>query len=532
MKQLTCEMCGGTDLLKQDGVFVCQTCGCKYSVEEARKMMGEVSSTPVEVKNAAQLENLLNLAKSSFTSKNYAQAENFCNQVIAMDDKNYEAWKLKGEAVNYQTTAVNDRILEAHNCIMTAFNLLSEEEKEIKKYDILASLKNCYESEVYFWLKQFEENRPTLAGVTASVTKIIDVFLTSRTKMTFAFIELGLNDSKDEYLTNFDNSFISNCITVCNNSWSTTVAYNYYREYMGKGIDPFGRSDQSWVIKNTDLYRPTKPIWDTFLEESTCLTLLLGYAEKQSNDDTSPELLKEIYNQIIHIHECVIQSGSWKVVWGKTSFWDEYETLGWHEEYTLADEAKSSRRQSINEYRKKLKEIPQKIEARQKAKQEKERKEKITKYWEEHAEEKAQLDNEQEKLAKKMDELNAQITAIEEKHAAELAQLREERDRRLPCEVEVSQQRDVIRKLEAQRAKCGIFKGKEKKAIQARLDNEARPKLEALKKIADDEKTIHHQKVDAQIAAIKEEEKELREEVAKLKKRSDEITAELTKDRK
>ena len=38
MKQLTCEMCGSTDLLKQDGVFVCQTCGTKYSVEEAKKM--------------------------------------------------------------------------------------------------------------------------------------------------------------------------------------------------------------------------------------------------------------------------------------------------------------------------------------------------------------------------------------------------------------------------------------------------------------------------------------------------------------
>ena len=41
MKQLTCEMCGSTDLMKQDGVFVCQTCGMKYSVEEAKKMMIE-----------------------------------------------------------------------------------------------------------------------------------------------------------------------------------------------------------------------------------------------------------------------------------------------------------------------------------------------------------------------------------------------------------------------------------------------------------------------------------------------------------
>ena len=42
MKRLVCEMCGGTDLIKQDGVFVCQSCGCKYSVEEARKMLKEV----------------------------------------------------------------------------------------------------------------------------------------------------------------------------------------------------------------------------------------------------------------------------------------------------------------------------------------------------------------------------------------------------------------------------------------------------------------------------------------------------------
>lgn len=37
MKLLKCEMCGGTELVKQDGLFVCQQCGCKYSVEEARK---------------------------------------------------------------------------------------------------------------------------------------------------------------------------------------------------------------------------------------------------------------------------------------------------------------------------------------------------------------------------------------------------------------------------------------------------------------------------------------------------------------
>ena len=37
MKRLTCEMCGSIDLVKQDGMFVCQSCGTKYSLEEAIK---------------------------------------------------------------------------------------------------------------------------------------------------------------------------------------------------------------------------------------------------------------------------------------------------------------------------------------------------------------------------------------------------------------------------------------------------------------------------------------------------------------
>lgn len=54
MKQLTCEMCGSTDLTKQDGVFVCQTCGCKYSVEEAKQMIKEVEDVVKTVESATK----------------------------------------------------------------------------------------------------------------------------------------------------------------------------------------------------------------------------------------------------------------------------------------------------------------------------------------------------------------------------------------------------------------------------------------------------------------------------------------------
>ncbi len=54
MKQLTCEMCGSTDMVKQDGMFVCQSCGTKYSVEEAKKMMVEGT---VSVEGVVKTEN-------------------------------------------------------------------------------------------------------------------------------------------------------------------------------------------------------------------------------------------------------------------------------------------------------------------------------------------------------------------------------------------------------------------------------------------------------------------------------------------
>lgn len=53
MKQLTCEICGGTDFIKQNGVFVCQSCGCKYSAEEAKRMTSERA-----VGEAARLERI------------------------------------------------------------------------------------------------------------------------------------------------------------------------------------------------------------------------------------------------------------------------------------------------------------------------------------------------------------------------------------------------------------------------------------------------------------------------------------------
>jgi hypothetical protein len=49
-------MCGSSDLVKQEGVFICQSCGVKYSIEEARKMMTG-SNEAVEVVGKVTIDN-------------------------------------------------------------------------------------------------------------------------------------------------------------------------------------------------------------------------------------------------------------------------------------------------------------------------------------------------------------------------------------------------------------------------------------------------------------------------------------------
>lgn len=70
MKQVKCEMCGSTDMIKENGAFVCQSCGMKYSVEEAKKLMidgvVEVKGT-VQVDSSSDIDNWYVLASREKT---------------------------------------------------------------------------------------------------------------------------------------------------------------------------------------------------------------------------------------------------------------------------------------------------------------------------------------------------------------------------------------------------------------------------------------------------------------------------------
>ena len=86
MNALICELCGSNDIVKQGGYFVCQHCGTKYTVEEAKKILGTV-----KIDKTDDVKKLLVLARRAKKEKNDEKADKYYEMVIMEDPENWEA---------------------------------------------------------------------------------------------------------------------------------------------------------------------------------------------------------------------------------------------------------------------------------------------------------------------------------------------------------------------------------------------------------------------------------------------------------
>lgn len=107
MKQLTCEVCGGNDLIKQDGVFVCQSCGCKYSADEVKKLMVQITES-VKIKGINTIDDEIKNVYALIKMKNIGYAERVLKELEQKAPRNPYVW-LANAALIYNKLMVFDK---------------------------------------------------------------------------------------------------------------------------------------------------------------------------------------------------------------------------------------------------------------------------------------------------------------------------------------------------------------------------------------------------------------------------------------
>ena len=89
MQKLQCELCGSVDIVRtDDGFFQCQHCGCKYTLAQAKALLGTVETTI----GTAELERLLKNAKTFLDIGKFEDAEKVYTEITKQFPDDYRGW--------------------------------------------------------------------------------------------------------------------------------------------------------------------------------------------------------------------------------------------------------------------------------------------------------------------------------------------------------------------------------------------------------------------------------------------------------
>ena len=117
--------------MKQEGVFVCQSCGAKYSVEDAKKMMGSTVETTekVAVSDTTRLDNLYKLARRAKDDNNFDKAAQYYEQILLENALDWEAafFSIYFSAVQKWRDGERASAVDLlYNCIDNVFDIIKK----------------------------------------------------------------------------------------------------------------------------------------------------------------------------------------------------------------------------------------------------------------------------------------------------------------------------------------------------------------------------------------------------------------------
>ena len=407
MKALKCEMCGSSDIIKKNGVFMCQFCKTKYSIDEAKKLLVEVEGT-VQVDSSHLIDNYFSIATNAYIAKNYSEVESYCNKIIEVDPVNYKAWLLKGKAVAWASEVGQLRFAETIVAFTNSFSFCPIELKN----DLFSEISG----EIFSFAKAWTELR------------------ISRFKKLF-------NDAERLGILNDVDQFIS-LTRKFSDSIQTFLDDIQLQKELGEIISSGARSAYSdvWDRFYGDDGHPSDFEFSRFVTEADNCILLITRAIDLCVDDYDENILR--YKFLIAMQEDVINSCSYV-----PDFFDYWNNCWKYKvSRSLAYQALQIRREIVSNYNKKISDINGKKSAKQKEEAEK----RYNEYWAKHSEEKKEMEISLSKLISEKKAFETELNSI--------------------SDAEKVQREELIRRMAAEKSRLGLFKIKEKKELQNEID--------------------------------------------------------------
>ena len=135
MKAMVCELCGSNDIVKQDGLYVCQHCGTKYSLEEAKKIMVEIDITK-------KLANIYERARKSIEVNDLAHAAEYYKEILDENPDDWEAYfySYLGEFPTFTNAEAGSVAAKLGNTIPPAYDMAIKDcamEEVNKRFEII-----------------------------------------------------------------------------------------------------------------------------------------------------------------------------------------------------------------------------------------------------------------------------------------------------------------------------------------------------------------------------------------------------------
>lgn len=279
MKALVCELCGGNDFVKEGDFFVCQSCGTKYSSEDAKKMMiegtVEVHGT-VHVDSTNEIKNLLEAAKNAMSIGDYESAAKHYETISSKDPNNWRALfyqvvlkthDIKNEEIGSATTKISNSI---HRVIELIRDTVTDEAE--KKIALREVYDECYASSNR--IMGYSMNFYQIQRKHSSSVRDADNFVANAQRCVAAMnILIIFGDCIEKWFQIAENDYKSLAVQA----WKQALELNNMFKSKYSGYGAFKNETLNRISSKINQYDPSYPIIPLSTKKSGCYVATCVY---------------------------------------------------------------------------------------------------------------------------------------------------------------------------------------------------------------------------------------------------------------